>query len=154
MRTVATVTVRPIVFWGYFMPDLSEWKPEYSVGNRTLDLQHQRLLALCKRVSSYMCDGTRASVDAFHVILNDLAFYAKKHFETEEMVLAQIGYSKLSDQREEHDAYREKMIEYMFSAMHGSIDKVSLQDYLETWWIKHILVSDMDYSEALKRAAP
>jgi hemerythrin len=133
------------------MIDLSEWKPEYSVGNQTLDLQHKRLLELCKRLSAYECDMSKHSIDAFHVILNDLAFYASKHFETEEQVLRQIGYPKLPDQKKEHEQYGEKLIEFLFAAMNGQIDKTTLQDYLETWWINHILVSDMEYSNYLKQ---
>lgn len=135
------------------MSDLSEWKPEYSVGNRTLDSQHKKLLELCKRVSSYECDRSKASIDAFHAILNDLAFYARKHFETEEQVLRQIGFPKLSEQKEQHDGYSEILVEFLLAAIGGTIDKSALQNYLENWWINHILVSDMEYSDFLKRTA-
>lgn len=132
------------------MTDLSEWKPEYSVGNRTLDLQHKKLLALCKRVSSYKCNRSKASIDEFHGILNDLAFYASKHFETEEQVLRQIGYPMLSSQKEQHDGYSETLVEFLLSAINGNIDNTALHDYLEKWWINHILISDMEYSAFLK----
>lgn len=132
------------------MIDLSAWKPEYSVGNRTLDMQHKRLLELCKRVSNYQCDKSKAGIDAFHVILNDLVFYATKHFEIEEQVLREIGYPKLSEQQQEHDEYSEKMVDFLLAAIGGEIDKTSLQAYLEKWWIDHILVSDMEYSDFLK----
>lgn len=134
------------------MIDLSVWRPEYSVGNQTLDLQHKRLLKLCERVSSYQCDKSKASIDAFHVILNDLAFYATKHFETEEQVLQQTGYAKLSVQKMEHDEYSDKMVEFLIAAIGGDIDKVALQRYLESWWVNHILVSDMEYSDWLKQS--
>lgn len=132
------------------MIDLSVWKPEYSVGNQTLDMQHMRLLELCVRVSNYQCDKSKASMDAFHVILNDLAFYATKHFETEEQVLRQVGYPKLSVQQQEHDEYSDRLVEFLLAAIDGEIDKPALQDYLERWWIHHILVSDMEYSDFLK----
>lgn len=134
------------------MIDLSVWRPEYSVGHQTLDLQHKRLLKLCERVSSYQCDKSKASIDAFHVILNDLAFYATKHFETEEQVLQQTGYAKLSVQKMEHDEYSDKMVEFLIAAIGGDIDKVALQRYLESWWVNHILVSDMEYSDWLKQS--
>lgn len=135
------------------MNDLSEWKAEYSVGNPTLDLQHKRLLDLCKRVSTYQCDQSKTSILAFHGILNDLAFYASKHFETEEQVLRQIGYPKLSEQKEQHDGYSETLVDFLLAAINGNIDKCALQNYLEGWWINHILVSDMEYSDFLKRTA-
>ena len=76
-----------------------EWKPEYSVGSKTLDIQHQKLLMLCKRVSDYQCDSSKRSIETFHSILNDLAFYAKKHFQTEEDVLRLNGNPKLDEQK-------------------------------------------------------
>jgi hemerythrin len=39
-----------------------EWKPEYSVGSKTLDIQHQKLLMLCKQVSDYQCDSSRGAL--------------------------------------------------------------------------------------------
>lgn len=133
------------------MIDLSEWKPEYSVGNTTLDYQHQKLLQLCKHVSQYQCDGTKASIETFHSILSELAFYADKHFELEEDVLRRVGYPRLQEQIQEHDAYREWLTEFLCVAMHGNIDKSTLQNYLEQWWVGHILDSDMQYSCYLKK---
>ena len=133
------------------MVDLSEWKPEYSVGNRTLDSQHQKLLQLCKCVSQYLCDGTKASIETFHSILSELAFYADKHFELEEEVLRRVGYPHLQQQIQEHNAYREWLTEFLFVAMYGNIDKPSLQKYLEQWWISHILDSDMQYTDYLNK---
>lgn len=103
-------------------------------------------------MSSYDCDGSKASIESFHVILNDLAFYASKHFETEEQVLMQIGYPKLSAQKDQHDGYSETLVEFLIAAIGGTIDKLSLQNYLEKWWISHILESDMEYKELLERS--
>lgn len=128
------------------MVDLSEWKPGYSVGNLTLDSQHKKLLQLCKRVSEYVCDGSQDSIETFHSILSHLAFYADKHFQLEEDVLRRVGYPHLQQQIQEHDAYREWLSEFLCVAMYGNIDKTSLQNYLEQWWVGHILESDMQYS--------
>ncbi len=133
------------------MPDLSEWRPEYSVGNLTLDIQHQRLLALCKRVSAYEFRRDKSSLEEFHSILNELASYATKHFQTEEDILRRVGYPGLADQKREHDAYSENLVEFMFDAINGEPDKASLLSYLESWWIDHILVSDMAYRAYLLR---
>ncbi len=133
------------------MIEMSEWKPEYSVGNTTLDSQHQKLLQLCKRVSHYQCDGTKASIETFHSILSELAFYADRHFELEEDVLRRVGFPQLKEQIQEHNAYREWLAEFLFVAMNGKIDKSSLQNYLEQWWVNHILDSDMQYTNFLSK---
>lgn len=133
------------------MIDLSEWKPEYSVGNTTLDSQHKKLLQLCKRVSSFQSDGSKESREAFHSILSELAFYADQHFALEEDVLRRVDYPQLPAQIQEHNAYREWLTEYLFIAMNGNIDPSSLQHYLEEWWLKHILLSDMEYAPYLSK---
>ena len=132
------------------MSNLSEWKPEYSVGNTTLDSQHRKLLELCHRVSHYQCDGTKSSIDNFHSILSELAFYADQHFALEEDVLHRVGFPDLDQQIQDHDAYREWLTEFLFTTMDGKVDKSALQEYLEQWWIGHILDSDMQYSDYFK----
>lgn len=133
------------------MEDLPKWRPEYSVGHATLDSQHKRLLELCDKVSSFKCDRSKASLDSFHLILNDLACYATTHFETEEQVLRHVGYPKLQEQKKDHDEYGDKLVEFLFSAMSGETDKSSLLDFLHKWWLNHILHSDMEYSDYLKQ---
>jgi hemerythrin len=123
-----------------------DWRPEYSVGNKTLDSQHQKLLQICKRVSVYRCDGTRTSISHFHTILNDLASYAATHFETEERVLHRIGYPSLLQQNIEHKEYSERLVDFLCAAIDGRIDREALEEFLWKWWVSHILESDMQYA--------
>jgi hemerythrin len=128
------------------------WSPSYSVGNRTLDAQHQKLLQICKRVSDSRCDGTKDGIGEFHSILNDLAFYASKHFQTEEDVLRRAGYPALEEQKKEHDQYSERLVDFLCDAIDGKVDRESLEDFLGKWWVNHILVSDMQYSAYVTKA--
>ncbi len=131
--------------------DLSDWKPEYSVGNAILDSQHKKLLALCKRVGNY-----DAEIDAanFHLILNELAEYADTHFKTEEYILGAVGYSELNEQKDEHEAYIERLTDFLYRATMGRLYRHALSEYLECWWIDHILQSDMKYKTFLKQEEP
>ena len=145
-RTIFRIMKLNFIAIGNAVIDLSEWKPEYSVGNATLDAQHKKLLQICKSVSQYQCDGSKTSTEAFHSILSELAFYADRHFELEEDVLRRIGFPDLQQQIQEHNTYREWLAEFLFSTIYGNIDKPSLQSYLEQWWVSHILDSDMQYT--------
>ena len=128
-----------------------EWKPEYSVGNEMLDNQHQQLLKICKEVSSYRCDGSKTSVLDFHSILNDLAFYATRHFEAEEELLRRAAYPALEDQLTEHAEYNERLVDFLYDAINGKIDRDALEGFLGRWWVNHILLSDMRYSGFMKK---
>lgn len=128
-----------------------EWKPEYSVGNEMLDTQHQQLLQICKDVSGYRCDGSKSSILDFHSILNDLAFYATRHFEAEEDVLRRVGYPALESQLAEHAQYNESLVDFLLDAINGKIDRDALEGFLGLWWVKHILLSDMHYCDYVKK---
>jgi hemerythrin-like metal-binding protein len=138
---------------GGCMLDLLCWKNEYSVGNTTLDNQHKNLLKICKMISLYELDGSRESIGNYQSILNDLADYAGTHFHTEEEILTQANYPLIEDHAAEHMDYIDKLTDFLLSATHGVVDKQGLAQYLDAWWINHILESDMAYSHYLKKAA-
>jgi hemerythrin len=125
------------------------WDPSFSVGHPVLDSQHKELLLLCKRAAECMEDTSLEGTEHFHVLLNDLAVYAKKHFRTEEKILGQINCPLLDEQKAEHEEYEIWLSETLLSAMDGSSDKAAVHQFLTAWWMRHILESDMRYSEFL-----
>lgn len=117
----------------------------YSVGHKALDEQHKKLLQLCRKISECQQENTLESIEKFHAILNDLAAYAGMHFHCEEEILIQTKYPLIDGQIADHEGYREKLTDFLVLASTGLIDKSGLSQYLETWWINHILESDMQY---------
>jgi len=132
------------------MPELLQWNPSYSVGNRALDAQHQWMLELCNRAQVCELDETQESISTFHLILNELVDYARNHFLSEESFLRSIMSPLLGQQIAEHQEYNEKLTEFLFDATTGIIDKRALSIYLGRWWAKHILVSDMQYKKEIE----
>lgn len=130
--------------------DLFEWNPSYSVGSITIDQQHKRLLALCKKLTNLPIDNSTEGKAVFNSVLKDIAFYASKHFESEEDTLRAIGYPKLGEQRSEHNEFNEQLDNFISTAANETLDRDLLKNYLEKWWINHILHSDMQYSSHLK----
>ena len=127
------------------MPTPLQWLPEYSVGQPILDQQHRRLLAIIGDLAE-CADGEGKAADLrFHDILNDLSLYAREHFVTEENLLAQRQYSELETQCSEHAAYETQLTEIMTNAVFGKLEKGLLLHFLRSWWLDHILGSDMRY---------
>ena len=126
------------------------WLSNYSVGNETLDRQHQKLLNLCNQAIDCMESDDLESRGNFHLILNDLVDYTEKHFSTEEAILRHYGYPSLEAHRSEHMAYQVKLTDFLLEATLGNIDKSALYHYLSEWWREHILVSDMQYTLCIK----
>jgi len=56
----------------------------------------------------------------------------------------------LEQQKQEHDEYSEKLVNFLCDAIAGTIDRDSLEDFLGKWWVGHILESDMQYAGYLQ----
>jgi PAS domain S-box-containing protein/hemerythrin-like metal-binding protein len=129
-----------------------EWHDGYSVGVEVLDLQHQKLLALCREAERHLFDEGAEGSEGFHAVLNEMSRYADEHFKTEEALLSAHGYPDVMSQQEEHDAYRVQLASYCMSSSVGSPqDKAAVNDFLLNWWKHHILEADMAYKEFLAR---
>ena len=131
-----------------------EWQAAYSVGNEVLDAQHQQLLLLCQEVEACIEDAEAS--ERLDNILAELARYARNHFATEEALLAQAKYAGLAAQQEEHREYDENITAFLVSATFRNVKKTKIKaalgKYLEAWWLKHILVADMQYKKHLQAA--
>jgi hemerythrin len=127
-----------------------QWQPSYSVGNQLLDDQHKKLLSLCQEAVSCMAEDGPEGRSHFHRILNELAGYVNRHFQTEEGILKQCGYPLLDHHRKEHLEYESRLTDFLLSATMGEIDRDGLHHYLSQWWSEHILGSDKQYAECIQ----
>lgn len=127
------------------MPKILSWNPNYSVGEPTLDAQHQKLMGLCNRLSTCLADNDERANAMFFEILADLSAYAREHFATEESILLACKYPRLATQKADHAEYEMHVKEFLASARCGVLDKADLQKLLSSWWQDHILIADMDY---------
>lgn len=123
------------------------WKDEYSVGNAELDAQHKKLMEICNRAQACL---EQSEAGDLHLILNELAEYAKYHFRTEERLLEECGCPQLDSQQKGHLAYEEQLVELMLEATSGVPDKVAIHRHVSDWWLHHILGSDRQYTSYLK----
>ncbi|TXI75753.1 MAG: bacteriohemerythrin [Flavobacteriales bacterium] len=123
------------------------WKDEYSVGNAELDAQHRKLMEICNRAQACLEHSAKGDL---HLILNELAEYAKYHFRTEERLLEECGCPLLDSQQKEHLAYEGQLVELMLEAMSGVPDKLAIHRHVNDWWLHHILGSDQQYASYLK----
>ena len=133
------------------MPQTKIWDESFSVGHPLLDRQHQQLLRIANKAAECLHDDSSSCVSDFHLILNDLSEYTRSHFETEENLLRQRNYPDLQGQLQEHQDYLMRLAEMLLLTSEGIIDKPALHQLLTEWWVRHILVSDMQYSSYLHK---
>lgn len=133
------------------MDELVSWNPLYSVGHSLLDEQHQNLLSLCQQAKLCVGDDSEEGTEAFHHLLHELSLYARVHFHTEEEILAAHGYPRLDEQIDEHTEYITRLTEFLGAAAAGRLEKTAVEAFLTSWWVNHILHSDMQYAPLLQR---
>jgi len=127
-----------------------EWNPEYSVGIKLLDYDHQELFATVDELRSAIEEGTERKV--FNPILNRLSKYAMEHFQREEHIMSEYGFPETAEHRHRHQEFT-KLV-YSVRRLHiNKPEKVSynrLLKFLEHWLVHHILGEDMKYKSYLR----
>lgn len=125
-----------------------EWKDEYSVGLKSIDDQHKKLLNLINQLQTAVDFSTGEEFE--REALDALVDYTKTHFTYEEGLMKDNGYPDY----EPHKAQHEKMIKHVEAVLS---DYEKDQDtamsnataFLKDWLITHINGTDKQYSEYL-----
>ncbi len=128
------------------MDILFEWTPNFSVGVREIDEQHKTLVNTINKLFRALKDGV--AFMELNAIVSDLTEYTKVHFRNEEKYFNLFKYPDAASHIAEHQMFIEKV-----SGFHEDLKarKISLSfdvmDFLKSWLINHILISDKAYTE-------
>ncbi|OUS32055.1 hemerythrin [Thalassotalea sp. 42_200_T64] len=125
-----------------------KWKSEYSVGVKSLDLDHQKLITLLNQFNTaYDYD---MGCDFEHQSLKELIEYTRYHFTREEQMMSDSGYPDLEAHKLQHQIMIEKIkeIEQKYEQVgHDAFEEVS--KFLSDWLINHINGTDKQYTAHL-----
>lgn len=130
------------------MSSLPNWNPELCVGNRQIDDQHRRLLLLGVQALGLLKEDS--SMAQFHVVLNDLADLARKHFADEEQVLARNHCPSLEEHKAEHAAYLELLTEVCYQGTQHHPDRAGLERIVCEYLNHHVSETDMKCKAFMK----
>lgn len=115
------------------MANRVQWEPRHSVGNASLDEQHQALLARCNALADCLDE---ANDRRFDETFRELMALAREHFAAEEVLLVRCGYPELEDYRSEREEFDYLSAEIITTE---NFDRNELQTFLALWWTGHIL---------------
>lgn len=125
------------------------WMQEYSVGDATLDAQHQELIRLMSELHALLQTPGATDARQAEKIFDGLAAYIVRHFAYEEQRMGDAGYpvDKLATHRAEHSALIRQVQEYHARVATGDLDGLrELLPFLYgEWLIQHICENDQDY---------
>jgi len=122
------------------------WNEGFSVGVAEIDRQHKQLINILNQLIGM--EGLEVDSELISDTLTHMTEYADYHFNSEESFMKQHGYPEFETHRLEHVAFMRKTAELsMGTIAYKKTIPAELLEYLKTWLVEHILVSDMQYKQ-------
>jgi hemerythrin len=120
------------------------WSAVYETGLTDIDDQHRMLVDLINRLGTELVENDMQSKQV-EAIVEELTDYAKFHFESEELLMADAGISArhIENHIEEHKRFLADVMS-MSGSMHADNGGKSLLEFLIFWLAHHILGLDQN----------
>lgn len=123
-------------------PSELHWKTEYEIGVEEVDLQHHYFFDLIKRLSGDLL--TSEDMVYKDRLLNELLYYGKFHFLSEENIMMKYGYPDIKVHKMLHLSLIDEL-----SHQHSSDANVQL-DFLIDWFTTHTMGADREFGQFVK----
>lgn len=121
------------------------WKDEYSVGIESLDYDHKKLLTLINQLQTAVLYQTGELFEK--ELLDEVVAYTKYHFDREEKMMEETGYTDIEAHKKGHRVMIAKVDTFLSDYEkqgHEVLEGVAL--YLRDWLVQHINGTDQEYS--------
>ena len=129
--------------------DIIKWDPDWNSGCTSIDQQHTKLLTMCNELMNKVIHG-----DNNYTVFPDLEkliSHVKEHFEHEEDVLCQYGYSEVIDHKKHHDELITKVQNLVQKSEEGYLLPIDVMHFvLDDVIVKHLLKEDTKYFDLFK----
>lgn len=125
-----------------------EWSAALETGVPAMDAQHRELIRLIQAMVAHHERGSIYS--EMLVTYKELVGWAVKHFDDEEAFQESIDFPGLKAHRIAHDKLKGRAVEYLNQLESGTVDVVSLINFLSNWLTNHIIKMDTRYGQHAK----
>ena len=117
-----------------------QWKDTYSVKNRQIDAQHEKLFGLFTKLEDEISQGNESIIEK---TIQELIDYTKSHFLTEETIMQEANFPALEAHAQMHDDITETIIamQNKIKAKQG-VSPNDLLRFFSEWLTNHIMVED------------
>lgn len=128
---------------------LIEWSNELSVGIKSIDEQHKKLVNMINALHDAKLTG--GSNELLGKIFTGLTTYTQKHFTYEENMFAEYGYSNAEEHKKQHNDLIAQVIELKNKFTDNPQGTISddLILFLKRWLTNHIMRTDKEYTDFL-----
>ena len=131
------------------MPSYFEYMETYSVGVRTFDEAHKRLIGLANDIIAGCMEDSPTERVTRNLI--ELIRYTRHHFRDEEDLMRDTGFDGFEEHRLAHDALFEKVLKFTDDLIHQRLEKLAVAEFMMDWLLTHILEEDMRYKDHFAR---
>lgn len=131
--------------------DLIVWNNDLVTGIAKMDEQHRILVNSINEANTRLANNF--SADILNQITRDLLSYALYHFETEEELMREFGYTEARNSdcethQRQHRDFSNKVVEVREGIKAGNlISREDLLSFLNDWLVNHILKTDKRLAE-------
>ena len=120
---------------------LLEWKAEYSVGNASVDQEHELLIEQINQIYEQLSQP--ADTITVEAMLGDIHADISAHFALEELLMREAGYAEYEAHKEDHEDLLDQIHDLIFSfAENPDSGRELLMKQLSDWFGRHFASFD------------
>lgn len=127
---------------------LLEWKPEFSIGNASIDHEHEQMI---QQINA-LYDQLSAPVEAANVVavLGEIHADISAHFALEERLMLKADYVEYEDHKEDHEELLDQIHDLMENFFNDpEAGQELLKSQLSDWFGRHFVSFDARLHEQL-----
>lgn len=131
---------------------IASWADHFKTGIDIIDAQHKGLLESLNGLSDAIEKGQ--SDRTLNERLASIALHTIKHFQTEEILMKEIGYPTRCDHLNQHCELILQVRTIQYKQSKGQPLNAEVATFLSSWFEHHILEVDMDYVSYMREKKP
>jgi hemerythrin len=121
------------------------WRDSYSIGNASIDSEHQQLFKLAE--SFFEADDKHKRTDCAMRLFR----YTREHFSHEEQLMRDIGYPEISAHVQQHNHLLNKLNGVAEQVAQDTLQPSELKAFLSAWLLGHIVTFDTKLSVYVRK---
>ena len=128
--------------------NLLQWKPEYSVGNASIDHEHEHMIQQINVLYENLAEPVDA--DNVETVLGDIHADISAHFALEERLMREARYQEYEDHKDDHEDLLDQIHDLMDSFYDDpEAGQRLLKTRLSDWFGRHFSTFDARLHEQL-----
>lgn len=127
-----------------------QWDPSFETGHKEIDSHH---MTLVRTINTLIVAAESSSSELKALVLSSLdtfVEYTVLHFENEESLMKQMGYSEKDLHTQQHNSFKTKVVNFYKKHQAGENILEELVQFLTSWLIEHIQQSDKKLTVFIK----